>query len=217
MRKALLFDLDDTLYAYNPCERAGREAVVAAVAERTGLDARAVGEAWGAARHAVKLRHTTPSAHSRLLYLSELVYACGLHQSIGLLLAWERIYWDAYLGVARLRPEAEALLHEARARGEKVAIVTDLTLAIQLRKLAHLSLLSLVDVLVASEEVGFDKPHPAALDLAVERLGVRLEDCVMIGDSIAKDGGVAMARNVPFYHVASDAALAALRQEFLAS
>ena len=56
-----------------------------------------------------------------------------------------------------------------------------------LEDLAYFGLDHLIDALVSSEEVGFRKPHPFIFQKALERLAVRPDEAVMIGDSYEAD------------------------------
>jgi putative hydrolase of the HAD superfamily len=202
--RGLLVDLDDTLYDYAPAHRAGLAAVIPKVAHALGVDEPTAERAWDVARDATKARlGATASSHSRVLYLSEVVHALGRIDTLAEVRAWDRAYWEAFLDMARLRPGATDLLREFRGRGGKVAIVTDLVLEVQIWKLERFGLLPHIDALAASEEVPRDKPAPELVRLAIARLGVRPEDCVMIGDSAQKDGGAARALGIPFLKIVS--------------
>ncbi len=205
MIRGLLLDLDDTLYEYAPCERAAREALFARTHALFGTPREAFEARFSAARKSVKDRCDTPSGHGRLLYVTELLH--GLFEATGARDAsplahareLEEAYWSAYLDTMELRPFAHGLLDELRARGMKIAIVTDLTLDIQLQKLAKLDLFRRIDALVASEEVGADKPARAAFALGAARLGVPLEACAVVGDNVEKDGAGAEALGIPYF------------------
>lgn len=199
----LLVDLDDTLYAYPPAAHAAEHAAFARVAADTGRSDSDVRAAYSAARKAVKARlGSTGAAHSRLLYFAELAHALGRVDRLDRVRGWDRAYWSAFLETATLRDGARALLEGVRARGGKVAIVSDLTLEIQLWKLEHFGLGPLIDALVISEEVPFDKPRPEAFALAMARLGgVRAADCVMVGDADDKDGAGARALGIRYFKV----------------
>lgn len=215
MIEALLVDLDDTLYEYAPCEAAARVALVERFVALTGVSEHEAKTVFADARASVKERCATPSGHGRLLYVHEMLHA-AMRVSVGgakprsatLLdqaLALEEAYWSAYLEAMVPRPFAHGLLEQVRSRGLSVAIVTDLTLAIQLRKLKKLGLFGLIDALVASEEVGADKPARAAFELGAARLGVPLERCAVIGDNDEKDGEGARRLGLPFFHARTDA------------
>lgn len=218
MIDALLLDLDDTLYEYGPCEVAGRNALAAACKEIFGISREAFEAAFGCSRKSVKTRCDTPSGHSRLLYVAELVHllARGGPPKLDRCRELERRYWDAYLEAMTARPHAHALVDDFRARGGKVAIVTDLTLDIQLAKIERLGLSGKLDALVASEEVGADKPARAPFALAASRLGVSLERCAVVGDNPEKDGKGAELLGVPFYLARTDATSRGLGLEAIA-
>jgi putative hydrolase of the HAD superfamily len=78
-------------------------------------------------------------------------------------------------------------LHDLRIAGVPVAIVTDLTAQIQLRKMVLLGLDRVVDWIVTSEESGADKPDPRGFELAVAKLGGVEGRIWSIGDDIACD------------------------------
>jgi putative hydrolase of the HAD superfamily len=198
--RGLLLDLDDTLYAFAPVEARARAAVYAAIARDLDITPARAAELYDAARGRVMERlGTRASAHSRLLFLHELVASEGA--PLTLARSWERTFWGESLTAMRPYPEARPLLEAWRAAGHRTAIVTDLMLSIQFDKLERLELLELVDVIVASEEVPLDKPAPEIFELAWSRLGVPREQCVMVGDNDARDGVGARALGIPFLHV----------------
>lgn len=195
----LLTDLDDTLYSYPPALAAAEAATFALAGQSLGLDALRVADELAAARARVKARlGKTAAAHSRLLYFHDMVQALGRVDLLAAARAWDRTYWSTFIENAPLRPGALDLLRAVRARGGKVAIVTDLVLEVQLWKLERMGLAPHIDALAASEEVPEDKPRPEIFALALSRLGVDAKDCVMIGDSESKDGEGARALGIRF-------------------
>lgn len=201
--KHVLCDLDDTLYAYAPCEDAAMAAASAQMAADLGIDPKEARAAWSASRKACKTRvEGTGSSHNRLLYAVDAAHALGRGAlPLDRVRGWERAYWAGYLSAARARPRVLPFLERLRASGSKLAIVTDLTIEPQLAKLEHLGLAPFVSALAVSEEVERDKPDPAIFRLAVARLGVSIEACVMIGDNDAKDGEGARRLGIPFFAI----------------
>lgn len=184
----ILFDLDDTLYAYDAPEAKASVALLELLASDTGTDVSALADRYKQARRRVKARiPERGSSHSRLLYLHELAHDLG-PRWLPKVRDWERAYWSAFIATATLRDGALALVTAARRAGLKLAVVSDLTLEVQLWKLEAFDLLRQIDALVTSEEVTQDKPAEAPFLLALERLGANAKDCVMIGDSDDKDG-----------------------------
>ncbi|MDI6808613.1 MAG: HAD-IA family hydrolase [Candidatus Eisenbacteria bacterium] len=206
--RALLLDLDDTLYEYRFPEEQARAKLLRLVEVELNLGQPEVNCLWEESRMAVKERlGARASAHSRLLYLSELVHRSGRSDLLPRVRSWERTFWEEFIGKASLRTGARELILAWHARGGKTAIVTDLTLEVQLWKLESFGLLALIDVLAASEEVPEDKPAAEVFLLAMERLGVQAEDCMIMGDSPAKDGAAAHTLGIPFLHVNSQESL----------
>lgn len=201
-RRAVLLDLDDTLYVCRPGEEAGLRAVVAEVSAAVGRPAVEVEAAYRAARSAVKARiDGRGSSHSRLLYLTEMVHALGRADLLGSVRRWERAFWQAFLSAVRLRKHTQTFLEALRRAEKKVAIVTDLTLEVQLWKLEAFGLGPYVDAIAVSEEVPLDKPEGEIFTLAMARLGVSAADSVMVGDHDGKDGEGARRLGIPFVRV----------------
>jgi putative hydrolase of the HAD superfamily len=86
-------------------------------------------------------------------------------------------------------------LKKLKKRGLQIAIVSDLTTKIQLRKLKALKISEYIDVLVTSEEAGSEKPHLIMFLLALNKLALTPKDVLMVGDnSIADIEGANSAR-----------------------
>jgi putative hydrolase of the HAD superfamily len=183
----VVFDLDDTLYPYEPCHRTGMAALTRFAAAQLKVQERAFLEVWARAREAVKARlGPTGSSHSRLLYAHEAIELLGLRSQPGLALAMEQEYWREYLLAARLRSGAADLLGALRYHGVVVGMVTDLTAQIQFRKLVHLGLDKLFDHVVTSEEATTDKIGLEPFRVLLERVGDDARRHVwFVGDSVA--------------------------------
>ena len=95
-------------------------------------------------------------------------------------------YRRGYVSARRVVEGAAALLAAVR-RHARVAIVSNNVLEEQREKLHFCGLASLVDELVVSEEVGVSKPEPGIFQVALSRLGVDAAQAVMFGDSWSAD------------------------------
>jgi FMN phosphatase YigB (HAD superfamily) len=180
----IVFDLDDTLYPYEPAHRAGTEAAVAYGVAETRVTRPEFEKAWSAARGRVKARlGATGASHSRLLYAHEATELLGFRSQPALSLALEQEYWRNYMLAMELRPGAEEFLALLRYNDIPISIVTDLTVQIQLRKLVHLKLDALVDHVVISSETSGDKVTLEPFRLLAERVDRALFEHVwFIGD-----------------------------------
>ena len=91
----------------------------------------------------------------------------------------------------------------------RLAILTNGSPISQRRKLESTGILNMFELSVVSGEVGIDKPDPRIFDVMCERLNVKPEDCLYIGDNYVND--VLGARNAGWnaiylnrLHLASD-------------
>ncbi|MCA1032441.1 HAD-IA family hydrolase [Bacillus timonensis] len=69
----------------------------------------------------------------------------------------------------------------------KVAIVTNGSTQRQNAKVMNTNLISCFDTIIISEEVGFSKPDKRIFELALNKLNVKPEDALFVGDDIKKD------------------------------
>lgn len=168
----VLLDLDNTFYAYEPCHAAGLAAAQALAAQELNLSARDFAACYSDARTELKNRlGKTAASHNRVLYFQRALELAGFATQPLIALQLEQAYWRAFLSAAELFDEAVEFLDDLRIAGIPAVIATDLTAAIQLRKMVHFGLDRLVDWLVTSEEAGADKPDPRIFELALAKLG----------------------------------------------
>jgi HAD superfamily hydrolase (TIGR01509 family) len=86
------------------------------------------------------------------------------------------------------QPIAGALaLLQALKPHYRIGIVTNNRTAEQEEKLAFLGMTDLVDALITSEDVGVPKPNPLIFEAALQRLGARPEETVLVGDNWQAD------------------------------
>lgn len=84
---------------------------------------------------------------------------------------------------AVIRPEAIAAVHQAKAAGCKLAVLSnelDLFYGASFRE--HVPLLHLFDVIIDATYTGVLKPDPRAYDMCTAALGVSATDCVFVDD-----------------------------------
>ena len=191
---AVLFDTDNTLYPYEPAHQAAMRAVRVKAARLFGVDQEKFDQSFDTARRTIKDRlGTTASSHSRLLYFQQMLEIIGLRSQVLLALDLEQTYWRTFLSNARLFEGVRELLDDLRIAGIPTAIVTDLTAQIQFRKIVYFGLDHYFDYIVTSEEAGFDKPHPAPFEIALQKMQIQ-HGCVwMVGDNPVTDSSGARA------------------------
>ena len=187
MIKAVIFDIDNTLYSYDHGHEAGWEALCAYTREHLNLDA---ADLDGSIRHSAQVvtrRLQTPCAalHNRILRFQNLLEERRL--PLRHALPMNRVYWDALIAASRPSPGAPECLARLKADGYILGIGTDMTIDVQLEKLERLGILSYFDFIVSSEEANAEKPDPRLFHICVEKAGVRPEECLFLGDNYKKD------------------------------
>lgn len=201
--KGVLLDIDNTLYPYDPCHKVAQVAAKSYIVAATGCTETAFDDAYSVARKRVHGDLPTQAAgHSRLLYGQKLVEQLTGKTDFELTLGFEKTYWDTFLPLMDLLPEARAFLEQCRIQAIPVCLVTDLTAQIQHQKAIRLGLAKLVQFMVTSEEAGIEKPGAYMFNLGIEKLGLASpEDVIMVGDSLKKDIAGAESLGIKGYHI----------------
>ncbi len=186
--KAVIFDLDNTLYPYEPCHRRGlarAHALFRTLPETSRIPFMA---AYLKARRAVARHHrATATSHNRLLYFRRMCEPVFHHHAAHHAVALHQAYWDGYFSAMRLDRSAKPLLKQLKRRGLRIGILTDLMEEVQLRKVARLGLGPYVDAVVTSEEVGREKPDPRMFRTMLRKLGTTPACSLIVGDDYRKD------------------------------
>jgi putative hydrolase of the HAD superfamily len=176
--RAVVLDLDDTLYPEAAYVRSGFRAVAARAQETLGVPA-AEGEAELVALFEEGVRGDT---FDRWLAARGL----GGDVAVGDLVAAYRTHAPEIAPF----PEAAAVLRRLRADGSAVGLLSDGDPAVQGRKLDALGLREAFDAIVVTGELGDDagKPSPRGFEEVLRQLGdAPPGEAVYVSDNPAKD------------------------------
>lgn len=169
--KAVVFDLDDTLYSEKEYVRSGYRKIEEILPEVTDT----YEKLW-------RLFEAGKPAIDELLKMEKL-------ESESLKKRCLDVYRNQIPDIHLYNGVAE-MLHELRNNGMKLGIITDGRPEGQRAKLHVLQLESMVDAVIVTDELGgskFRKPNPTAFELMREKLGVAYEEMCYVGDNVGKD------------------------------
>lgn len=186
-KRAVVFDLDDTLYDERDYVRSGF-AQIAAFLSELWVDRQGSGLY---SKKAIEDR-LYDAFESGEPAIDRLFEHCGC-QDDALRARCLQIYREHVPDIAL--PQAHRdLLVRLRQSGRKLGIITDGRVDGQENKLEALGLKDLVDEYIVTDSLAgradvrlFRKPNPLAFHVIRERFGVSFEDMIYVGDNIRKD------------------------------
>jgi len=188
MKKAVLFDLDNTLYDYDKPHKIALKEVHSTLKKHIPISYDKFNKLFSLTKAEIHRELSgTASAHNRCLYFHRLIEKTHNTVEPSLILKLYDAYWKTLLKNMELRQGVLNVLKFLQKKDIKIAIVSDLTTHIQLRKLEKLKISKYIDVLVTSEEAGSEKPHPIMFLLALNKLNMKPEEVVMVGDNTVND------------------------------
>ncbi|MFM0772087.1 HAD family hydrolase [Streptococcus suis] len=193
--KALIFDVDDTLYdQIQPFERALERHIEVAREQIEPLYlsfrryADEVFEATAIGKMSLKDSHIYRMKHA----LADFGYRVSDATALAI-----QIDYDYFQGQIELSPVFPEIFSWCQAQGIAMGIITNGPYRHQLRKIRTMGLVNWFELehVLISGQVGITKPNPAIFQLMEERLGVSGEDICYLGDSFENDVVGAKAAN----------------------
>lgn len=188
MIKAVIFDIDNTLYSYDENHIYGMEALAVYCRDSFGITTDEMQACYRKAGRIMTDRIGTDTAaiHSRMLRMQ-----CMLELLEQPLFPHARnmyhAYWDTFIQHIQSNPGILEFMKELKKRKIRIGIGTDMTAYVQYRKLEAIGVTPYIDFIVTSEEAGVEKPTPHLFELCVEKAGVPAGECAFIGDNLTKD------------------------------
>ncbi|HMO57176.1 MAG TPA: HAD family hydrolase [Roseiflexaceae bacterium] len=169
MIRAVLFDLDDTLYDLRAHWRWCLETALADVlAQQSQIDA-------------AELIERALAGHVYIRQLSEFLRAEGIGTTAQITAA-QRTYESIWFERMALPSDAAMLLTQLQP-SYRLGLVTNGPIWTQREKIERFALGRWMEALVISEEVGVAKPDPAIFAIALQQLGIPAANALYVGDS----------------------------------
>ena len=186
--KAVVFDLDNTLYDYEACNTLAEKELFKTIADEFGITEKDAKMLLKNAKANIKnqLGDEVAASHNRLLYMQNICEQAG-RNPLKYAMKFYDAYWNTILRNMVPFDYVKPLWYELKEKNIRIGVLTDLTAHIQYRKLEKLGLCDKIDYLVTSEEAGAEKPSEKMFNLMLKKMEVRPEETLMIGDSVNKD------------------------------
>jgi putative hydrolase of the HAD superfamily len=190
---AVLFDLDDTLFAHRDAVTDGLVSHLRSLGHPYDItDQAAELAAWRELEehhYHRYLRGEVPSDGQRADRARDYAARHGVALTPDEALEWWSAFFVHYQEHWRLHEDALPCLDELQRRipGVRFGIITNGELDYQLRKIDAVRLGDRFDTVVASGAVGVTKPDTRIFRLACDRLGVRPDQTVYVGDRLGTD------------------------------
>ena len=187
MIKLVAFDLDNTLYDYDMCNRASESALFYELTHQFKVD-KAYGKELlkNAKKYVKNLLGNTAASHNRLLYMQNICEQLGVNPVVYARTLYD-IYWNTFLSEMKLFDYVLPLFEDLKRNEIHIGILTDLTAYIQYRKIERLDIGDYINYLVTSEEVGEEKPSAKMFDCLMKKSGCGPDNIIMIGDDEKRD------------------------------
>jgi putative hydrolase of the HAD superfamily len=187
--RAVLFDMDDTLFDHRHSSRSGLMAMQQRYPcfQQTTIDE--LEQAYIVLLEEIHLQVLLGEMNldqARIVRMERLFAQFDEQSSRATVEEATRMFREKYQASRQIVPGTIALLEALRPH-VKIGIVTNNILVEQQEKLRYLGLEAHIDALVVSEEVGIVKPEAGIFRVALERLQCSAEETVMIGDAWQND------------------------------
>jgi HAD superfamily hydrolase (TIGR01509 family) len=199
--KGILIDIDNTLYSYEPPHQ---KALSTCEKKFTNefpelammVDSEKFKDLYREARNSVTLRlKPNGSCRSRLLAFQEIFESfkeISWHEAIGYAVDFEECYWTSFIENMNRNEEVFNFIQNCHKSNMSICAVSDMQTIFQNRKLAKLGYANFA--LVTSEEVGVEKPNKSIFLHALNKINLKSNQVIMIGDDYEKD--ILGARNI---------------------
>lgn len=185
--KAVIFDLDDTLYNYTKADLAAKKELYGYCKSRFGLSEKEAADLHQEMfEKQLAAMEGQASSHSRLIryqmMLEKLEKPLFPHA-----LAMCNLYWGTFFDNMEIEPGVTELLRALKLYGIRVGCGTNMTTWVQYEKIRRLNLGPYINFMVTSEEAGAEKPELKFYTYLLEKAGCAPEECIFVGDNYRRD------------------------------
>lgn len=187
--RAVLFDLDDTLYDGSiPYVKAQDQILIfwqKKYSQFTINELRDEFEKWRA--QTFEELRPSPSVGNRMIYIKKFFEYHHLPIDVEFLLEANKRYWNCFFRAIKIEKDLVSTLENIKSREMKVVVITGLTLEIQIQKIKKLNIHKYLDYMITAEEAGTAKPHPEIFEMVKKNIDTEFNEMIIVGDDIKGD------------------------------
>lgn len=187
MLKIVIFDLDGTLYNYEKCHYKALRTVYDYTYKKFGIEEEKFYRLYEEAKNDTKLNlKGTASCHNRIIYFKNFLqkinkdifkYSEKLYN----------IYWHEFFNNMELYPNVIDTFIYLKKNDIKIAISSNLTTLIQIRKIRKLKINKYINYLLTSEELGVEKPNKNMFINILNYFNVANNEVIFVGNDYKND------------------------------
>ena len=183
-----IFDLDQTLYDYEECNKHGITSIVSAVNKKFGIDKEIILDTYLKSRETINTNlKNTSSMHSRFLYLKKMSEILSIKNPINNTIEFYNLYCEKLFEKMELFDWVESVFKKLKDQNIKIIIATDFNARIQFLKIRRLEIENYVHKIITSQEIGEEKPGTKFAETLLNSIKSDYNTLFYVGDNPKKD------------------------------
>tara|TARA_Y100001970_G_C14033212_1_gene749705 strand:- start:161 stop:823 length:663 start_codon:yes stop_codon:yes gene_type:complete len=183
-----IFDLDQTLYDYEECNKIAIEKITKFMKKEFGLDEKMILESYMNSRKTTNngLKNTS-SMHSRFLYIKKMLENLSIDNKINYTVEIYNLYWEEFFKKMQLFDWVEPTFKKLYNKNITIMIATDFSAKIQFEKIKILKIEKYIETIITSQEIGEEKPSTKFSERVMKLTNANSNAIFYVGDNPKKD------------------------------
>ena len=183
-----IFDLDQTLYDYEECNKIAIEKITKFMKKEFGLDEKMILESYMNSRKTTNngLKNTS-SMHSRFLYIKKMLENLSIDNKINYTVEIYNLYWEEFFKKMQLFDWVESTFKKLYNKNITIIIATDFSAKIQFEKIKILKIEKYIETIITSQEIGEEKPSTKFSERVMKLTNANSNAIFYVGDNPKKD------------------------------